>query len=143
MSSLSDSLHARITELCRKGDDLKASNDIETALENYHEAWGLVPEPKEDWEAATWILSAIGDAHFQVLDFNHAASAFSNALRCPDGLGNCFIHLRLGQSQFALGNVDQAKDELTRAYMGGGRELFQRRRSEVFSVFGISAQTAK
>ncbi len=125
MNSLNDSIHAKVTELCRRGDDLMTSKDIQGALREYHEAWILLPEPKEDWEAATWILSAIGDAHFQANDFKHAASAFSNAVRCPDGLGNPFIHLRLGESQFEMGNMEKAKDELTRAYMGGGRELFE------------------
>lgn len=101
------------------------ASDLQGALREYHAAWQLLPEPKEDWEAATWILSAIGDAHFQSRDFAHAVSALSNALRCPDALGNPFIHLRLGESQFEVGNMERAKDELTRAYMGGGRELFQ------------------
>jgi hypothetical protein len=28
-------------------------------------AWDLLPEPQADWEAATWILGAIGDVNFQ------------------------------------------------------------------------------
>jgi hypothetical protein len=26
--------------------------------------WDLLPEPKTSWEAATWLLGAIGDANF-------------------------------------------------------------------------------
>jgi hypothetical protein len=29
----------------------------------------LLPEPQTDWEAATWILAAIGDANFLGDDF--------------------------------------------------------------------------
>lgn len=46
------------------------------------------------------------------------------AVRCPDGLGNLFIHLRLGECAFELGQISRAEDELTRAYMGAGREIF-------------------
>ena len=36
--------------------------------------------------------------------------------------GNPFLRLRLGQVQVELGALDEAADNLTRAYMGGGRE---------------------
>ncbi len=98
MTSLSESLHAQIKSLCRRGDELIIALEIQPALREYHAAWNLLPEPKEEWEAATWILSAIGDAHFQAHDFSHAVSALSNALQCPDGLGNPFTHLRFGES---------------------------------------------
>jgi transposase len=32
----------------------------------YLQAWDLLPEPKTEWEAATWLLAAIGDANFQI-----------------------------------------------------------------------------
>ena len=39
-------------------------------------------------------------------------------------LGNPFLHLRLGQSQYELGELDRAADELMRAYMGAGEDIF-------------------
>lgn len=45
-------------------------------------------------------------------------------MHCPGAIGNPFIHLRLGQAQLELGNTDRAADELMRAYMGGGLEIF-------------------
>jgi tetratricopeptide (TPR) repeat protein len=125
METLNDELHRRITLLCQTGDELMNGNDSIGALHLYHEAWALLPEPKERWDAATWILSAIGDAHFDLKDFKNAIAALSNALRCPNGLGNPFLHLRLGESHFELGERTKAEDELTRAYMGGGREIFE------------------
>lgn len=122
--TLDDSLHEEISTLCEQGDELAMSGDYKGALRLYHQSWKLLPEPKEDWEAATWILSAIGDAHFFRRDFASVIAALSNALVCPDGLGNPFIHLRLGEAAFELGDLDRAKDELTRAYMGAGKEIF-------------------
>ena len=51
-------------------------------------------------------------------------NCFVNAVQCPDGLGNPFIHLRLGQAYFELENPEKAADELARAYMGGGVDIF-------------------
>ena len=46
------------------------------------------------------------------------------AMWCPGALGNPFLHLRLGQCQFELGGLDRAADELDRAYMGAGTDIF-------------------
>jgi hypothetical protein len=42
----------------------------------------------------------------------------------PDALGNPFLHLRLGQCRFELGDLDRAADELARAYMADGEDVF-------------------
>ena len=47
------------------------------------------------------------------------------AMHCPEAIGNPFLHLRLGQCQFELGSLDRAADELARAYMGAGEEIFE------------------
>lgn len=122
--NLADATHEKIVEFCAEGDLLVKSGDFRGALHLYHDSWKLLPEPKEDWDAATWILSAIGDVHFFLGDYKNTISALSNALRCPNGLGNPFIHLRIGEAAFELGEIDRAKDELTRAYMGAGRDIF-------------------
>ena len=32
-------------------------------------------------------------------------------MRCPNAIGNPFIHLRLGQANYELQEIDRAKDE--------------------------------
>ena len=122
--SLSDSIYEEITKLCKQGDFLVRSGDYRGALRLFHRSWKLLPEPKEDWDASMWILSAIGDAHFFLGDFQNVIAALSNAVHCPNGLGNPFVHLRLGEAAFELGQMDRAKEELTRAYIGAGRDVF-------------------
>jgi hypothetical protein len=46
-------------------------------------------------------------------------------MHCLDAIGNPFLHLRLGQCQFELGALDGAADELMRAYMGAGSDIFK------------------
>ncbi len=124
MQQLSDLTHQEITAHCEAGDALMDDDDLEGAIECYEDALALVPEPKTDWEAATWIFTAIGDCAFQLGNFLTAKDALQQAIVCPDGLGNSFIHLRLGQAQFELGNMEKSADELARAYMGAGTEIF-------------------
>ncbi len=125
MAELVAELHAAIQSLCEKGDALAESGRYAAALEQYWAAWDLLPEPRTDWEAVTWILTAIGDANFLANDFTAGRDNLSMAMRCPAAIGNPFIHLRLGQCQFELRDLDRAADELTRAYMGAGPEIFE------------------
>jgi len=121
---LSETVHAEITALCKLGDDLAKAGELESAKEKYVAALRLVPENHREWEAATWIYVAIGDVHFRMLSYEKAFKCFFNAVQCPKGLGNPYIHLRLGQLYYELGNLEKATDELTRAYMGAGMKIF-------------------
>lgn len=122
---LDDATHEQITDLCEEGNTLAETGELAGALSVYKRALELVPKPLTDWEAATWILTALGDVYFHLGKFEEARNSLLQALLCPDAVGNPFIHLRLGQSQLQLGEVDRAKDELARAYMGGGDEIFE------------------
>ena len=111
---------------CAQGDALAEQRQFESAFRCYRDALKLVPEPVDDWESTTWILAAIGDLYFMEGKTEKALSAFEDAVRCPTGLGNPFIHLRLGQCCLDLRRLDRAADELTRAYMGGGLEILEK-----------------
>ena len=121
---LSDATHAEITALCSLGDELAKAGEFELAKEKYIAALKLLPENHREWEAATWIYVAIGDVHFRMSNYDKAFKCFFNAVQCPKGLGNPYIHLRLGQVYYENGNVEKAADELTRAYMGAGMDIF-------------------
>jgi len=122
---LDDSIHKEIASLSRYGDKLANSKRYEEAIEKYKEALRYLPAPYEVWEAATWIYVAIGDARFKQKNFHKALNCFVNATYCPSGTGNPFIHLRIGQCELELDNIDRAAEELARAYMGAGEEIFQ------------------
>jgi tetratricopeptide (TPR) repeat protein len=125
MNELPDDTNQKIQKLSAEGDELAASGRFEDALKAYWAAWDLLPEPQTDWEAATWLLAAIGDANFLGGDYNAGRENLSMAMHCPGAPGNPFLHLRLGQCQLELGNQDRAADELARAYMAEGHELFR------------------
>ena len=121
---LDDALHDRISALSEKGNELSDAGRHSSALECFEQALALLPPPVEDWEAGLWLLVAIGDTHYLSGQTGKALDAFKRAMQCPDALGNGFIHLRLGQCHFDLGNLPKAGDELARAYMAEGPEIF-------------------
>lgn len=124
MAQLDDATYEQIQSLCGEGDALAEQARYPAALEKYWAAWDLLPERKTEWEAATWILGAVGDANFLGGDFAAGRDNLATAMHCPAAIGSPFLHLRLGQCQFELGALDRAADELARAYMGAGDEIF-------------------
>jgi len=110
-------VHERIADLCKEGDALVSAGRPDGARQKYIAALKLLPGEPRQWEA-------LGDVHFHSRDFDKAFKCFYNAVQCPKGLGNPYIHLRLGQLHFERNEFDKAADELTRAYMGGGIDIF-------------------
>lgn len=132
--TLPDSVSEQIKSLCEQGDDYAKLRRYEEAVERYNEALDLIPQPIQIWEAATWILGALGDVCFMKGDYKSGLESLLDAMKCPGGIGNPFLHLRLGQVQFELGNEILAADELARAYMGGGKEIFEGEEPKYFSL---------
>ena len=134
MDTLDDSIHAEVESLARQGDALLDKGDAKDAIRLYGRALELLPRPVTDWEAATWLFAAIGDAYWSIEDYERAYEAMQNALRSPGGIGNPFIHLRMGQLEYEFGNMKRAVDELMRAFMGADREIFQGQDPKYFEL---------
>ena len=98
---------------------------LELAEKKYLEALDLIPKPKTEWEASTWLYVALGEVYFFSSKYLEAISFFSEALKCPEGLGNPLINLRMGQCYYELGNYGSAKGYLLKAYMVEGKEIFE------------------
>ncbi|MET1254227.1 tetratricopeptide repeat protein [Aliikangiella maris] len=120
---LDEKTYEQITQLCSEGDSAMQQNDLNQAYQHYKKAWDMLPEPQHEWEAATWIMTALGDVYFYSKDFAHVISTLEYALACPGGLGNPYIHLRLGQAYYEVNDLDKAADHLTRCYMGSELDL--------------------
>ena len=133
MAELTDAVHDQITDLCERGDGFAGEGQFCEALTEYWRAWDLLPDPKVQWEAATWILTAIGDANFLSGDFVAGRDNLGSVMGCPGAFGNAFIHLRLGQCQFEVSNLDRAADELARAYLLEGAEIFDEEDPKYFA----------
>jgi tetratricopeptide (TPR) repeat protein len=125
VEQLDDHTYVEVTRLSEEGNLLAEQNLFVEAKAKFIEALRLLPTPHSNWEAATWLYVGIGDMHFGLKVYEKMMYCFINAMQCPGGLGNPFIHLRLGQAYFELQHLDKAADELTRAYMGAGLDIFK------------------
>jgi len=121
---LDDATFELVQRFSAEGDALAATGQYHEAIPAYNRAWGLLPEPKSQWAAATWILTAIADAGYLGGFLRSARDALDYVMLCPEAIGNPFLHLRRGEVLYEQGELAAAADELMRAYMGGGPDLF-------------------
>ena len=124
MTKLPNDVRQIIDRLCQKGDQFAQIDQHDDALDQYEAAWELLPNPKNQWPAATWILMAVGDVYFEKRDFVSAIRTLRESLECPDGNANSFILLRLGQCLFETGDLNAAANTLEFVFRENGEELF-------------------
>ncbi len=122
---LDDTIHDQVTALSEKGDSFIEEGNHVDAIKKYKSALDLLPAPKNQWEAGTWLYVAIGDAFFFADNYQATYDAFMDALNCPDATDNPFIHLRIGQALYHQNNETGAVDSLLKAYMLDGEEVFE------------------
>lgn len=121
---LDDETHGKIEALSEEGNELLEDGDWRGAVVKWRLALDLLPEPKSDWDAATWLYASIGDAQYQGGDFTQAKESLYDALNCPEGQQNPFVHLRLGQTLHVLREDQKSLDHLLQAYMLDGEDIF-------------------
>ena len=125
LKALPADVHDAITALAERGNGLAEEGAYQEALVEFEKAWDLLPSPKHDWEAATWILTAMGDMCFLMQDYAEAYKPLHQAMveECPGAHENPFVRLRLGQCLLELGREEEAARELAAAYRLGGYDL--------------------
>jgi tetratricopeptide (TPR) repeat protein len=124
MEELGDEVFDEIEILCDKGEAYVERGKYRPAIKKYWKAFDLVPEPKTQYPAGVWLLTAIGDVNFIVRNYAEGVKNLTKAKGFPDGDGNPFIHFRLGQCQLELGNIDEALEELSKAFNLEGASIF-------------------
>jgi tetratricopeptide (TPR) repeat protein len=124
MDQLPKDLSELVDGLCKRGDQFAEMEQYDDAIEKYGEAWDILPAPRSQWPAATWILVSAADAHFRLKEYDAGADLLLDALDYPNGDANPFLLLRLGQCLFELNQLDDAADALEEAFRLGGDSLF-------------------
>jgi len=122
---LDDKVYDQIVVLAETGDEYAEKEEHELAISKYQEALNLLPEPKTDWEAATWLYVALGDALFNLEQFDAALGVYEQALMSPDGTVNPYIWFSLGSAFYELNNMGKAKTHFMSAYLLDGDDIFR------------------
>ncbi|WP_165073015.1 tetratricopeptide repeat protein [Paludisphaera rhizosphaerae] len=109
-------MNDEIEELCDLGVDLADAGSFAKALEAYESAWALLGEPAEAHEDSAWILGNIGYTRFLQGDYSQGRDDLARALSLPGGTENAFLHFRLGQCLYELGDHRRAGEQFRLAF---------------------------
>lgn len=131
---LDDTLYEQIVTLSKAGDAHYDKDRYDKAIDSYLDALALVPDPKQDWEASTWLYGALGDALFMLQRYEESLAAFRSAEKCPDGMDNAFVVLMIGECSYELKDQAQAREYLLKAYMLEGDEIFDEQDKKYFQL---------
>lgn len=124
--NLDSAIHRQVTEIAQDAESLFDQAQYVNAVEHYLSAIQLLPEPKSQWEAYTWLAVGIVDALFLSGKFLESIEWCEHLYRVesPGALQNPFLRLRAGQNYFEIGDVEKSRASLIGAYMLEGSEIF-------------------
>jgi tetratricopeptide (TPR) repeat protein len=126
LTQMTEEMEELLDSLSEQGNEEMENENYSRAIEYFTQAFEILPEPKEDWEASGWLYASIGDAYFCMEEYETALDNFQNAYKIfgTENL-NPFIMLRIGQCYFELQDKKNAIEFLLRAYMLEGEEIFE------------------
>lgn len=124
MRKLEQGVSERINAICEHARRLVDGGDIKFAVTKYIEALNLIPNPKMDYKAATYIYTNVGEVYWRAKDYKNSGTAFSQASICPGGADNPVIVMRIGQCLLECGDKARAEEYLLKAYLLGDEEIF-------------------
>lgn len=120
---LPDDIYEQIEILSASGNDACDDEDYDVAIVQWRKALDLLPEPRAQWEAFMWLNASIGDAYYQLGDYEAAQASLTEALETPDGKESGFVYYMLGKTYLSTDD-ERASDALLRAYQIEGRDIF-------------------
>lgn len=128
-------LERQIVETVEAGNVLDETQQHEQALIYYDQAWGMLPEPKMEWEIASWIASCHANAHIDLKQYGLAKpwAEISLSTRSSDRSTSPLIDL--GMICMRLEQHDEAYSYLHRAYEFGRERAFQGSPRDVLNYY--------
>ncbi len=127
-------LQKTISDISTKAKSLAFAGRSNDAIAEYRKGLALLAPPVHSSEYAVMLFVGIGEIYYAQRDWDESLRYFGEAVRSEGGLGDPSIHFRLGQIRYEQGEIEKAKDELMRAYMGSGEIIFQGQDPKYFDL---------
>ncbi|MGJ8673324.1 hypothetical protein [Rubritalea sp.] len=126
MKDLEPELKEQVVELCNKALEAQEEERYHASNRDLLKVHDLLPSPKEEWKAYIWLLSNIGDNHFEQDEFAEAMVHLDEVFeRDETSFENAYLCLRRGQCALELEQNELALELLSKAYALEGKELFE------------------
>lgn len=132
MSILPAEIQENVRSLIQQGDSFTSKSQYRDALKPYTEAYGALPEPKEDWDISILLFNDLGECYFELQEYGAADYFYNQVLFCDDGFGSAEAWLGIGKSRFELGDMKKSQEALLSAYMLAGEDVYTDKENKYF-----------
>jgi len=123
---LEPDIKEQVVPLCEKGLEQQENERYEASNRSFQKVLGLIPEPKNEWKAYTWLLLHIADNHYELKEYEAALDVILEVLAQKDDYSeNAYVKMRLGQCLYETGAKKEGLAALVEAYEIDGEELFE------------------
>jgi tetratricopeptide (TPR) repeat protein len=123
---ISEELQAELDQVAAEGNALAEQGKYSEAASVFRSGFDMITPPREGRSTSLLFIVAIGDMQWLGKDYQASLETWRDAILLYGGFGNPFVHLRRGQALFELGNKAEASNELLRALLLGGEDVFAR-----------------
>jgi hypothetical protein len=135
-NNLPDDLNQKRRDLTDQGSRFQMGHKNLKAADCYIKAYELLPEPKDQWNCTSVVLRGIAENYYLKAFFDSKSEDesrkyyllslqyFEEYMKDPDSIGAAVNHSKIGRIWYELGDFENAKEELMRAYMAEGKEWF-------------------
>jgi tetratricopeptide (TPR) repeat protein len=135
-NNLPDDLNQKRRDFTDQGSRFQMGHKNLKAVDSYLKAYEFLPEPKDQWNCTPSILRGVAENYYLKAFFDSKSEEesrkyyllslqyFEEYMKNPDNIGFAVNHGQIGRIWYELGNFDNAKEELIRAYMAEGKEWF-------------------
>lgn len=116
-----DAIQEKLTSI----DDITVSSqDVAAKVDALYDMYSSLTDEQKQGREGRYFIIRIGEVCYAEKMIDDALDNFNFAMKFSDTLGNPYLHMRLGQLQYCLGNQERQIDELSRALIMGGEAVF-------------------
>lgn len=116
-------IYDQIQLLSTEGNRAMDQRQLEQAVELWLDALDLLPEPKAQWQAAFWLNASLGEAYYQLGQFDQAIVVLNEAALYPEAQDNPYPFYMLGKAYWRLKH-ERSVEYLLKAYDLDGEGIF-------------------
>lgn len=117
MEELSDSTYEIITQLVDEAENDCRRNDFRSSISKYKKAARLLPKPRYEWEAYSWLMCGIGLNYVEIENWQEAFKFLNYSLLSSDEMVDASVWFHTGQALYKMGRFDESKDYLIKAFI--------------------------
>jgi tetratricopeptide (TPR) repeat protein len=135
-NQLPEDLNQQVMNLSKEGGRFQMGHKNLKAVDSFIKAYELLPAPKDQWNFTSALLRNIAENYYLKAFFDCKTKEeskkyyhlslkyFEEYMKNPTQVGLAINHSKIGRIWYELGDFENAKEELVRAYMAEGKEWF-------------------